>query len=266
MPRRITYVILCGRNRLRVRCVRPAHRRDEKRTRVSSIMTMSFAPLRARVRSRWPALRFGLLIACLLAAPRDNAGRAAVQDGSNGTDFRSAAGQFAISDFDGDSRPDLASVEVGTSDSDSSSYRIDFRLANGAAHALNLAAPRGGLELVSRDVNGDNYPDVIVTTLWTKQPVAILLNDGAGNFTRTDPSLFRNAFRTFAVLLPCASASYKEAAALSSRACGDCIGRAVSLLRAPAGAPLALTRVPSRSSVPGASFLGRAPPFIPLHL
>ena len=104
------------------------------------------------------------------------------------------ASQFAIADFDGDSRPDIATVDVGQSSALATRYWIGFRLSTGSQQTVGIAAPTGGLQLRSRDVNGDNYPDLIITTLWTGQPVAVLLNDGRGNFTRSEPSAFPGAF------------------------------------------------------------------------
>lgn len=98
---------------------------------------------------------------------------------------------FAIADFDGDRRPDLASVEVQThSSSGATAYSIHFRLASGAGQAFGVIAPAGGLQLMARDVNGDNAPDLLVRTAWQHQRVALFLNDGHGNFTPADPGAF----------------------------------------------------------------------------
>jgi hypothetical protein len=103
------------------------------------------------------------------------------------------APQFAIQDFDGDSRPDVATVEEwrGTP---GNHYQIRFRLSTGASQDIDLIAPAGGLDISSRDVNGDDFADVVVTTAGTKRPVVVLLNDGRGNFTASDPAAFPGAF------------------------------------------------------------------------
>jgi len=98
---------------------------------------------------------------------------------------------FAIADFDGDRRPDLASVEVQTpSSSGATRYSIRLRFASGAGQAFGVIAPAGGLQLMARDVNGDNAPDLLVRTAWQHQRVALFLNDGHGNFTPADPAAF----------------------------------------------------------------------------
>ena len=103
--------------------------------------------------------------------------------------------QFAIEDFDGDSRPDIAIVSEGGSGSADNHYRIRFQLSSGGSQNIDLTAPVGGLDISSRDVNGDASLDVVITTAATNRPVAVLLNDGAGNFTASDPSAFPGAFR-----------------------------------------------------------------------
>jgi hypothetical protein len=103
--------------------------------------------------------------------------------------------QFTIEDFDGDSRPDIATVLEGPRGAVINHYRITFRLSSGSSQNIDLAAPVGGLDLSPRDVNGDDFLDVVVTTAGTNWPVAVLVNDGAGNFTASDPSAFPGAFR-----------------------------------------------------------------------
>jgi hypothetical protein len=98
---------------------------------------------------------------------------------------------FAIADFDGDRKPDLATVEVERVDSSSNMrYSIRFQLSAGIAQAIGVTAPAGGLHIVPRDVNGDHALDLLVSTAWLHQPVAVLLNDGHGNFTLSDPTAF----------------------------------------------------------------------------
>ena len=103
--------------------------------------------------------------------------------------------QFAIADFDGDSRPDLATVHVADRISDGTRYLIAFQLSTGLHHTLRITAPTGGVQISSRDVNGDTFADVVITTAWTNLPVAVLINDGKGNFTPASPSNFPDAFR-----------------------------------------------------------------------
>src|SRR5215467_1828541 len=113
-----------------------------------------------------------------------------------GAEAVGAASPFAIADYDGDNRPDIARVlSSGTIDGEDR-YSIDFELTTGLKQSIVVSAPLGGLRLVPRDVNGDSFPDVVVTAAWTGSPVAVLINDGRGNFTRTNPSNFPGAFGT----------------------------------------------------------------------
>ncbi len=100
---------------------------------------------------------------------------------------------FAIADFDGDNRPDLATVETGLIGASHARYWIGFRMSAGERKTIGVNAPVGGLEIASRDVNGDNIVDLVVSTAWLKSPVAVLVNDGHGNFTIRDPAAFSSA-------------------------------------------------------------------------
>jgi hypothetical protein len=101
---------------------------------------------------------------------------------------------FAIADFDGDLRPDLASVQTGRSDFSRTDYWIELRLTTAGHQSIQIVAPIGGLQIAARDVNRDHAVDLVLTTVLLRQPVAILLNDGHGNFTRAAPSAFPGAF------------------------------------------------------------------------
>ena len=172
--------------------------------------------------------------------------------------------QFAIADFDGDSRPDLATVQVAQSGLLDTRYWIRFHLSTGLRQTVGVTAPAGGLQITSRDVNGDTFLDVIITTAWTNRPVAVLLNDGRGNFTSSDPSAFKTAFSTSETSWICTTCDITDAVALllSRNVSGNCeeaskLGsrqNATGLL-----APLASHRAASALAV---SFLGRAPPFL----
>jgi hypothetical protein len=99
---------------------------------------------------------------------------------------------FAYTDFDGDQRIDLAVVSAGRSEL--MEYWVQLQLSASGARAIRVVGPAGGLQIASRDVNGDQAPDLILTTTWGNKPVAILLNDGHGSFSSLDPSLYPEAF------------------------------------------------------------------------
>jgi hypothetical protein len=101
---------------------------------------------------------------------------------------------LAIADFDGDRRLDLASVQTGRDQSGASTYWIQFQFSASGRQSVQLVAPAGGLGIEARDVNGDHAVDLIFTTAWLRKPVAILLNDGHGSFSRVEPDAFPAAF------------------------------------------------------------------------
>ncbi len=101
---------------------------------------------------------------------------------------------FAIADFDGDRRPDFASVQAGQNRSSSSDYSIQIYLSEIGRQSIDIVAPVGGLLIEARDVDGDHTIDLIVSATWRKQPVAIFLNDGHGTFSRAEVAAFPGAF------------------------------------------------------------------------
>jgi hypothetical protein len=103
--------------------------------------------------------------------------------------------QFAIADLDGDVRPDLASIQSGVNSVGDTNYWIQLQLSATGPQSIRLVAPAGGLLIEARDVNGDHAIDLVFATAWHRQPVAILLNDGHGSFSRIEPTVFPGAFR-----------------------------------------------------------------------
>jgi hypothetical protein len=176
--------------------------------------------------------------------------------------------QFAIADFDGDRRPDLATVQVGQGSSWNTHYWIAFQLSGGSRQTLSITAPTGGLQITSRDVNGDDFLDVIVTTAWTNRPVAVLLNDGQGNFRASSPSAFPGAFTTSERSWASTTYEVKDATAvpLSRYPAGHCPEG--SRVWSPRNVTGLLVLWASRISPfsPVVSFLGRAPPALVLHI
>jgi hypothetical protein len=101
---------------------------------------------------------------------------------------------FVVADFDGDRYPDLAAVEARRIDSSFTDYSIRLQLSASGRHAIQLLAPSGGLLIEARDVNGDRAVDLVLSTAWLRQPVAIFLNDGHGSFSRVEPTALPGAF------------------------------------------------------------------------
>jgi hypothetical protein len=169
--------------------------------------------------------------------------------------------RFAIADFDGDSRPDLATVEIGQIGTSRARYWIGFQMSAGPQQLIGVTAPVGGLEIAIRDVRGDKNLDLIVTTRSLDRPVVILVNDGHGNFTLTDPTAFSGVVLNVGEARALPNSGTKDAtAAVLGRGCGDCaVDDRGSQARV---APEARTvEVFCHHAFPlGVSVLGRAPP------
>jgi hypothetical protein len=99
--------------------------------------------------------------------------------------------QFAIADFDGDQRPDVATLQMVRLNSLDSDYRLSFRLSRGGLQTIGVTGPSGGLALLGRDVNGDCALDLVLVSAWQHRLIAVLLNDGAGNFAAAPPAQFQ---------------------------------------------------------------------------
>lgn len=137
-----------------------------------------------------------LLILCLVAGVVCRADAANTSTRRSPTSSLGSNSYFAIADFDGDQKPDLATVEVQKSTSSRTTrYSIRFQLTAGIAQVFGVTAPSGGLQIVARDINGDNTLDVLVTTVLQHEQVAVLLNDGHGKFRLADASEFPAAHR-----------------------------------------------------------------------
>lgn len=104
------------------------------------------------------------------------------------TPVAQSSAHFAIADFDGDRQPDLATIRLTQNSSRSAEYFLELQLSSGARPAIGISGPAGGLEITSQDVNGDKIADLVVTSKLDAHFVAILLNDGKGNFRQVEPS------------------------------------------------------------------------------
>jgi len=176
--------------------------------------------------------------------------------------------QFAIEDFDGDNRPDIATVVEGRGGAADNHYRIRFQLSSGGSQNIDLTAPVGGLDITTRDVNGDDFADVVVTTTGTNRPVAVLLNDGAGTFTASDPSAFPGAFRKTNNFWSGLTEQLQEASpALFSRFFSNDLLSCNGTFSLPAEIGV-FARRSNRLEARDAevSYLGRAPPYLKLSL
>jgi hypothetical protein len=225
-------------------------------TRILEGFDVRKAPLRA------------VLVLCLVLGAAGWANAAGTSTQPLPVSSAGISSNFAIADFDGDRKPDLATVEVQRGSSSSSmQYSIRLQLTAGAAQVFGVIAPAGGLQIVARDVNGDDALDVLVSTAWQHKQVAVLLNDGHGKFRLADPGAFPDALRNSQAEWSGATTQIYDNAAIpsswsSAKASGVCAGAFL------AGndtemVPLSDFRFHAVQSVFGCA--GRAPPFAVLH-
>jgi FG-GAP-like repeat len=207
-------------------------------------------------------VRVALLLLSVAAAYSGAGSAAAASPQGAPAPAAEATSHFAIADFDGDSQPDLATVQVGETGGSETRYWIRFRLSTGSQEAIGVRAPAGGLEIASRDVNGDNFLDLVVTTAGLNRPVAVLLNDGNGNFTLNDPGAFPGLVWGSETSWAPTGVQSKDATALvaSRYLSGDCEEN--KRIPSPAGLPGVLAHLHSRVRAFQLGFcvLGRAPP------
>jgi hypothetical protein len=172
--------------------------------------------------------------------------------------------QLAIADVDGKLCPVSVSVQVGSGGfSTTTTYRIQVQFGELERQSIQVDAPAGGLWIVPRDINnGNHFIDLVVVTAWFRNPVAILINDGRGRFSKVEPTTFPEVFTDFSTNWGCASGQIAEAVCVAPQS------RSCMCLEA-SGLPNVRQHANSLSSPrPGflfRSFLislgGRAPPF-----
>lgn len=170
--------------------------------------------------------------------------------------------QFAIADFDGDRQPDLALIRVTSNGSPTSEYLVDFKFSGGRKPAICFVGPAGGLQISPRDVNGDKFADLVVTSLLDSKFVVIFLNDGKGNFVAAEPSDYPDAVKGtgFRLVIP-GDVSSGLVALESGRSmeteAGELAGWRGAFESSPAGRRLAPLKVHAEMALSSA---GRAPP------
>ena len=204
-----------------------------------------------------------LLALCLVSGAAGRVSAASVSTAHSPSSTASFNSAFAIADFDGDRKPDLATVEIqGGSSSSTTRYSIRFRLTAGATQSFGVSAPAGGLQIMARDVNGDDALDLLISTAWLHQQVAVLLNDGHGNFTLAKPSAFPTAVWESAADWESGAATFCDSAVLgrSEYSAGEfeAVSQLHGLQQQPGQDPLPICL--GKAHLLLFSLLGRAPP------
>lgn len=153
------------------------------------------------------------LLGLLLGGGNTHADDSRVFAGGHG--FLAANDTFAIDDFDGDLAPDIASVRPVSSGSSGSNYLVQLQFGSGKRRSICLAAHGRDVRIVARDVNGDRIPDLIISSAWSEEPYAVLINKGNGTFSPVDPSSVQALSRESKQSLSCLRPQLLETAATS---------------------------------------------------
>lgn len=96
---------------------------------------------------------------------------------------------WAVADFDGDHRPDVAKSRIEGYGAGGYSFRIELQLSSGPQSAFTISTLDGfALNVTPKDVDGDNDLDLIITSGVLRRPVGVWINDGRGGFSQGTPS------------------------------------------------------------------------------
>lgn len=210
-----------------------------------------------------PASTFVIKFLCLLFLTNIALSSAAGADVEQTTRVASVGPglSFAFADLDGDRLPDVADVRIGRSDASVTDYWIQLQLSAAGRQTIRVIGPSGGLQIAARDVNGDHELDLVLTTTWLKRPVAVLLNDGHGGFSRIDPTAFPGAFSASETSWGCHSYESLKTVVVAQQ---SRVGISWSAARLHHKVSIAGRIPPSNCGFPlspfSVSHLGRAPP------
>ena len=101
-------------------------------------------------------------------------------------------------DFDGDRFPDFAVATAAAPRGVSYRFRVAVYLSTfpDTTFDVETAVP-GGLHVDTRDVDGDNDLDLVISTQFGRQAVGVWINDGSGVFSPADRTAYPGALWHF---------------------------------------------------------------------
>jgi hypothetical protein len=140
----------------------------------------------------------GLLVLCVtgggLAAASPDA-RGLVPRGLVQSLSSPSVSGWALSDFDGDSKIDLATTGPGRGDGRGYSHEVRLNLSASRETSFTFRSRSARIQLSAWDVDGDNDRDIVILESSTLEPIGVWLNDGFGNFAEGDLADFKDALQ-----------------------------------------------------------------------
>lgn len=90
-----------------------------------------------------------------------------------------------VADFDGDGRPDCATLRLQDRIDGPYRYRVNIALSGGpeSSFQFSSAQARFGLQVAAVDVDGDRDLDLVIRSAFDFRLIAVWINDGHGAFT-----------------------------------------------------------------------------------
>ena len=128
-----------------------------------------------------------LALACLTGSS------AAARDGVTATLLTSLipAAPSVVADFNGDHKPDLATVRTALDSHHNGVYnQLDIQLNAAPSPVFSFLIRSAANRLSARDLDGDNDRDLVLETAF-RVPLAVWINDGAGHFQEGNLDSFR---------------------------------------------------------------------------
>lgn len=172
-----------------------------------------------------------------------------------------AAGLFgwssAVADFDDDGRPDFTVADCLARSSGGYRYRVLFAVAGRTVQSVSFESLSSTLNVTVRDVDDDHDLDVLITDAPTAAVNAVWLNDGHGQFVKSEAPTSNNVW----VALTALNSESRERPPSSAEARIPALAvRRTESARLEAGVGVFSMRDGAATACPAGSAPSRAPP------
>lgn len=97
---------------------------------------------------------------------------------------------WVLADFDGDSKPDVATAKSGQSDAQGFQQEVRINLGRRDGTSFKFHSSVAKVDLSVWDVDHDDDWDIFIVDALSKRPIGVWLNDGKGAFSEGDLGTF----------------------------------------------------------------------------